>query len=124
MSTLNVANITDGSTTVGTEYVVNGSVKAWVNLNGTGTVSVRNSFNVSSVTDAGVGYYRPIFTSAMNGEGYVCSGFMEYGNISPHAADMYGNPLSSTVFNLICIVPYSALYDTQIVQGSVMGDLA
>jgi len=41
MSTLNVSNITDGTDTVGTSYVVNGSAKAWVNFNGTGTIAAR-----------------------------------------------------------------------------------
>ena len=51
MSTLNVSNITDGTDTVGTSYVVNGSAKAWVNFNGSGTIAVRNSLNVASLTD-------------------------------------------------------------------------
>lgn len=65
MSTLNVSNITDGTTTVGTEYVVNGSAKSWVNFNGTGTVAVRDSFNNSSITDSGTGIYRLTKTSSM-----------------------------------------------------------
>jgi len=31
--------------------------KAWVNFNGTGTVAIRNSYNVSSITDRGTGSY-------------------------------------------------------------------
>jgi len=31
--------------------------RAWVNFNGTGTVAIRASFNVSSITDNGSGYY-------------------------------------------------------------------
>jgi hypothetical protein len=36
-----------------------------VNFNGTGTVAIRASFNVSSITDNGVGDYTVNFTSAM-----------------------------------------------------------
>ena len=32
-----------------TQYVVNGSAKAWVNFNGTGTIAARNSLNLSSL---------------------------------------------------------------------------
>lgn len=32
-------------------------IKGWVNFNGTGTLAVRDSYNVSSVTDSGTGYY-------------------------------------------------------------------
>lgn len=53
MSTLNVANITDGTDTVGTSYVVNGSAKAWGACYATGVARAVGSFNVSSITDAG-----------------------------------------------------------------------
>ena len=40
-------------------------VRAWVNFNASGTVSVRGSGNVSSVTDNGVGYFTINFATAM-----------------------------------------------------------
>ena len=39
--------------------------RAWVNFNGTGTVAIRDSGNVSSITDIGTGQYRANFTTAM-----------------------------------------------------------
>ena len=39
--------------------------RAWVNFNGTGTVAIRASGNVSSITDSGVGAYTVNFTTAM-----------------------------------------------------------
>lgn len=33
------------------------TLKAWVNFNGTGTVAIRDSFNVSSITDIATGVY-------------------------------------------------------------------
>jgi hypothetical protein len=66
MSTLNVSNITDGTTTVGTSYVVNGSAKAWVNWNGTSTIAARDSFNLSSLTDNGTGDNTLNFTNAFS----------------------------------------------------------
>jgi hypothetical protein len=41
------------------------TAKAWVNFNGTGTVAIRASGNVSSITDNGVGNYTVNFTTAM-----------------------------------------------------------
>lgn len=67
MSTIQAANISDGTTTVGTEYVVNGSAKAWVNFTGTGTIAIRESLNASSLTDSGVGQYQVNYTSAFSG---------------------------------------------------------
>ena len=43
---------------------------AWVNFNGTGTVAIRDSFNVSSITDIGVGSYDVNFTVAMSNANY------------------------------------------------------
>jgi len=39
--------------------------RAWVNFNGTGTVAIRASANVTSVSDGGVGVYTINFTNAM-----------------------------------------------------------
>ena len=39
--------------------------RSWVNFNGTGTVAIRASGNVSSITDGGVGIYTVNFTTAM-----------------------------------------------------------
>jgi hypothetical protein len=39
--------------------------RAWVNFNGTGTVAIRASGNVSSITDNGTGNYTANFTTAM-----------------------------------------------------------
>ena len=39
--------------------------KAWVNFSGSGTVTTRDSYNVSSITDAATGNYRVNFATAM-----------------------------------------------------------
>jgi hypothetical protein len=44
--------------------------RAWVNFNGTGTVAIRASFNVSSITDNGAGNYTVNFTTAMPDANY------------------------------------------------------
>jgi hypothetical protein len=48
-----------------------GRAKAWVNFNGTGTVAIRASFNVSSITDNGTGAYTANFTTAMPDANYA-----------------------------------------------------
>lgn len=47
--------------------------RAWVNFNGTGTLAVRGSFNVSSVTDNGTGDYTVNFTTAMSDVNYAAN---------------------------------------------------
>ena len=55
-----------GFGSVGTAY----GCRAWVNFNGTGTVAIRDSGNVSSITDNGTGNYTIAFTTAMPDANY------------------------------------------------------
>ena len=48
--------------------------RAWVNFNGTGTVAIRASGNVSSITDNGTGDYTVNFTTALADANYSLSG--------------------------------------------------
>ncbi len=59
-----------GTKSVPVDTVVDGSAKAWVNFNGTGTVAIRASFNVSSITDNGTGDYTVNFTTTMPDANY------------------------------------------------------
>ena len=52
----------------------NYKARAWVNFNGTGTVAIRASGNVSSITDNGTGDYTVNFTTAMPDANYSISG--------------------------------------------------
>lgn len=45
--------------------------RAWVNFDGTGTVAIRESGNVSSITDNGTGDYTVNFTNAMPDTNYA-----------------------------------------------------
>lgn len=47
------------------------AVRAWVNFNGTGTVAIRGSGNVSSITDNGTGDYIVNFTTALPNVNYA-----------------------------------------------------
>lgn len=46
------------------------AARAWVNFNGTGTVAIRSSGNVSSITDNGTGSYTVNFTTSMSDVNY------------------------------------------------------
>jgi len=48
--------------------------KAWIQFNGTGTVSIRESFNFSSLTDNGTGDYTANFTNSMADANYCVVG--------------------------------------------------
>jgi hypothetical protein len=65
LSTLN-----DDTGVLATQNGMTGIAKAWCNFNGTGTVAIRDSFNVSSITDNGTGDYTVNFTTAMPNANY------------------------------------------------------
>lgn len=48
--------------------------RAWVNFNGTGTVAIRESGNVSSITDLATGKYRINFATSMPDDDYAVNG--------------------------------------------------
>lgn len=69
-----VATVTGGNFQFNSGY---GSVataygcRAWVNFNGAGTVAIRASGNVTSITDGGTGNYTINFTNAMTDVNYT-----------------------------------------------------
>jgi hypothetical protein len=56
--------------------------RAWVNFNGTGTVAIRASGNVTSITDNGTGDYTVNFTTAMPDANYAPAGVVDNGDVS------------------------------------------
>ena len=70
-----VVNSTATGFAIGTGGI-NGAqlAKAWVNFNGTGTVAIRDSYNVSSITDNAVGQYYVNFSTPMNNTNYSVVG--------------------------------------------------
>ena len=56
--------------------------RAWVNFNGTGTIAIRASGNVTSLTDNGVGNYSVNFTNAMPDANYATVGTARSSGIS------------------------------------------
>jgi hypothetical protein len=51
--------------------------RAWVNFNGTGTVAIRASGNVTSITDNGTGDYTVNFTTAMVDANYSATALLD-----------------------------------------------
>jgi hypothetical protein len=74
--------------------VAGGLCRAWVNFNGVGTLAIRNSFNVSSVTDQDVGDYQINLKTAMPDANYcVCVSASSNSASSPAA--YFGSSVSS-----------------------------
>ena len=73
MSNIRPTNIQDSSGNNGSTplQIAQGRAKIWVNFDGEGTVSIRDDFNVSSITDNGTGDYTITFDSAMANTNYA-----------------------------------------------------
>jgi hypothetical protein len=126
MSTLTVTNISDGTDTVATGYVVSGSAKAWASYNGQGTVSTRQSFNVSSMTDISTGTYTFQLVSGLSGSGVIGSAWnspAEYGSTAEYPVQSAGYATAS-FFKAICGSNATDRFDWFTGSAGCMGDLA
>jgi hypothetical protein len=94
--------------------------RAWVNFNGTGTVAIRASGNVSSITDNGVGDYTVNFTTAMPDANYTasCVAMVAGANASvnasfatPYGNATYGNTYATTSIRVLSQDYVSAVKD-------------
>ena len=56
---------------IATNYVVEGSAKAWANLNGTSTIALQDSFNCASAVDNGTGSYTYNWSSSLDNATYA-----------------------------------------------------
>ena len=130
MSTLKVGTIQNTSAAHSStpEEIAQGRAKAWVNFNGTGTVAIRDSFNVGSITDIGVGQYTINFATNMSNDDYCVvfqNTLLPHNNIT-HGV-LYINGESSQTASGVrvhnCNVNGSAqTIDKNIVCATVFGD--
>ena len=133
--TIKANNLTHSTAgTVSTEYVVEGSAKVWVNFQGDGTLAVRDSLNVSSVTDSGTGDYDTNFTNNMSNDDYAPVG---YTNSYPGSNNFYSAGLwalgttynsaagqTTSLINILAWVAGTGASDARLVNKSLHGDLA
>jgi len=76
MSTVKAANLQNTGSGAPTFKNSSGTeigqlAKAWVNFNGSGTVAIRDDFNVTSITDNGTGSYTVNMTNAQADTNYA-----------------------------------------------------
>jgi hypothetical protein len=118
-SNITVDTLTKGSTTLNTDEIVDTNssqvCKAWVNFNGTGTPSIRDSYNVSSITDAAPGDYRVNFTNSLAN--------VNYSPIVTASTSNDGAYASARLVNKFSIIIYDGGYvDRADIMAHVFGD--
>ena len=74
--------------------------RAWVNYNGTGTVAIRDDFNVSSITDNGTGNHTVNFTNAMPSANYAVTTSYETSVASSNVIRVKNGTQTATSFGI------------------------
>lgn len=117
MSTIKTETLsTPSNATVPVDTVVNGTAKAWVNFNGTGTVAIRRAFNVSSITDNGTGNYTVNFTTAMTDANYATCAT---GNDGNYATTFQGSFNQTTSAVRVLVYYGASAQDASVVSVSI-----
>lgn len=93
--TLTISTLSDGTNSTSATNCIRGSAKAWVNFNGTGTVAIRQAYNVTSITDNAVGDYTVNFTTAMPDTNYAVAGVSSNLSASAGTDGAKINPMST-----------------------------
>jgi len=109
-----------------TQYVVNGSAKAWANLNGS-TFGLRKSLNIASAVDNGVGDYTFSFTSAMIDANYAALVTCSRDDTVNGIGNIHGSSAAptSSALRITGRIPTTAgAVDTAFSNASIHGDLA
>ena len=120
ITTAGLFQFNSGYGSVATAY----GCRAWVNFNGTGTVAIRASGNVSSITDNGTGDYTVNFTTAMPDVNYnMVATVAGAGTGQLVGVDAVANPTQTTssvraVFGRTSSSPYT-IFDTSYVAVSI-----
>ena len=83
-----------------TKFVVNGSAKAWAHTDvSSGTPSLADSLNITSLTDSGTGDTTHTFTNAMNNATFSvpssCNAY-HYSNVESYATTGYKHRTANT----------------------------
>ncbi|MAV98188.1 MAG: hypothetical protein CML81_00075 [Rhodobiaceae bacterium] len=129
-SILRVNTLTDASSNNSTAMstINQGTAKAWVNLNGTGTIATRDSFNVSSLSDTATGEHEVTLSSAFSDTNYATSNASAGG--SPLTSSNYNRVMESvgSATNKLDCITYApnngSIVDISHIQIIAHGDLA
>jgi hypothetical protein len=109
----------------GTDYVAPSSgqiIKAWVNFNGTGTIAINDSLNVSSLTDNGTGDYTVNLSITMGNANYSVTGGGRRAIGAIHDGDFQCWPVNTTSIRVTTSESGNAAVDWDIVCANIIGD--
>tara|TARA_A100001015_G_scaffold287802_1_gene357970 strand:+ start:308 stop:691 length:384 start_codon:yes stop_codon:yes gene_type:complete len=104
------------------------AAKAWINFNQTSTQAIRDSFNISSITDAATGQTSPIaFTNSMSDANFSPTHFNNANTGNNHTAfgNNYAGGCGGLATGSFGTSSYNTGYvDAELNYNSINGDLA
>ena len=95
---------------------------AWVNFNGTGTVAIRSSYNVSSITDNGTGDYTVNFATPMSDANYAVSGSATGAGLLSNYSSLTAQTTTALRVRTSASDAGGAAYDSTYVSVAVFGN--
>jgi len=98
------------------------TAKAWVNFDGTGTVAIRDSFNVSSITDNGAGDYYLNYTNNLANDDYAVSFGARFSSSGGNAFVRLSNTMSTSQTRILVKDLSDGTIDGETVTATVIGD--
>lgn len=110
--------------TPGRQHFHPSAAKGWVNFNGTGTVAIRVSYNVSSITDNGVGDYTINWTVAFSSADYAAVGSVQSNASNAHliAAIKLGTAPTASALRVTAGAVDDGVRDPLIFNAVAFGD--
>ncbi len=96
--------------------------QVWINFNGTGTIAIRDSYGVSSITDRATGEYTVTFSSAMANANYAVGGSSGISTESNSGCLMMPYTIATGSVEISVIYQHAAHYDREIVCVLIFGD--
>jgi len=125
LSDIRANTISDAAGTGPIDLYKQSAAKAWINFNGTGTVAIRDSLNVSSLTDNGVGIYRVAHSSALATSSYaVVTGVSRYDGIGAVSQELTPRSLTTTQYDVHAEYNNGSYVDFENCFAAIHGDLA
>ncbi len=122
---VNTLKDASGNNSIATSVVFNGTAKAWINLDGTGTIGTNDSYNTGSITDNGTGDYSITITNDMSNAFYSFT----FGDYTSDRNDVQlsgsaGNEPATGSIRIQCVQTGNTTDDADQACVIIHGDLA
>ena len=124
MSDIRANTISDAAGTGPIDLYKQSAAKTWVNMQGSGTIAVRDSLNIASVTDIGSGNYRYYYTSSFAAPNYSVVGGGNANNNQSVAMPQEGQAVLVGSVSVVFLINNGNSGDAPTACAQMHGDLA